>query len=88
MTAREVVDARKVKLGKRETVQILRGTQRILAVRGKVVKDWNLKRDPPVEKELFSAILGPTGNLRAPAVRLGKTLVVGFLDEAWDQLLS
>ena len=87
LTAREVVDARKEALGKRETVAILRGTNRVVAMRGKKVSDWDLKREPPVEKELLGAILGPTGNLRAPALRLGKTLVVGFLEEAWDGIL-
>jgi len=28
--------------------------------------------------------LGPTGNLRAPAIRTGKTLVVGFNADAFD----
>jgi len=88
VTARVVVDARKDQMGKRETVQILRKTQRVVAVKGKKVHDWNLKRDPPVEKDLFAAILGPTGNLRAPAIRVGKTLVVGFSEEAWKGVLG
>lgn len=88
VTAREVVDARKEKIAKRETVQILRGTQRVIAVKGKSVKDWNLKKDPPVEKDLFGAIMGPTGNLRAPAMRIGKVLVVGFADDTWKDALG
>ena len=31
-----------------------------------------------------AAMLGPTGNLRAPTVRVGKTLVVGFSEAAYD----
>ena len=88
MTAREVVDARKEKLGKLETVKILRKTQRVVVVRGKSIKDWNLKKDPPVEKDLFAAIMGPSGSLRAPSARVGKTLLVGFNDEAWEMVLG
>ena len=39
------------------------------------------KKDRPADAELKKLLLGPTGNLRAPALRKGKTLVVGF-DEA------
>ncbi|MGE3175374.1 MAG: hypothetical protein AB7O97_22305 [Planctomycetota bacterium] len=37
---------------------------------------------------LFDAALGPTGNLRAPAVRMGKRWLVGFQDEAWAEQLG
>ena len=88
LTAKEVVDARKEKLGKREIAQILRRSNRVVAVKGKSVLDWDLKRDPPLEKDLYAALLGPMGNLRAPAARSGKTLVVGFSDEAWNLALG
>lgn len=88
LTAREVVDARKDPLAKRETVSILRGTNKVVAMKGKKVVTYDLKREPPVEKELLGNIMGPTGNLRAPALRLGKTLVVGFNEEAWSELLA
>lgn len=32
--------------------------------------------------------IGPTGKLRAPAVRSGATWLVGFDAEAWDRELS
>ena len=88
VTAREVVDARKETLAKRETIAILRKVTRVVAMKGKKVADYDLKRDPPPEKELLEAILGPTGNLRAPAVRFGKTLVVGFQDETWKSVMK
>jgi hypothetical protein len=34
------------------------------------------------------SVLGPTGNLRAPALRTGKTLLVGFNEEAYRQILG
>jgi len=88
MTAREVVDARKEKLDKRATVGILRKTSRVVALKGKKIADYDLKRDPPPEKELLENIMGPTGNLRAPAVRMGKTLVVGFAEDTWKTIFK
>ena len=32
---------------------------------------------------LLKAMLGPTGNLRAPTVRKGTTLLVGFNEETY-----
>ena len=33
-------------------------------------------------------MLGPTGNLRAPVVRVGRTLIVGYHEEALNQALG
>ena len=41
------------------------------------------ERDPPLE-ELARAALGPSGNLRAPAARMGKSWLVGFGEDAWS----
>jgi arsenate reductase-like glutaredoxin family protein len=33
-------------------------------------------------------LLGPTGNLRAPTIKKGKTLFVGFNEEAYQALVK
>lgn len=38
-------------------------------------------------KATVDAMLGPTGNLRAPCLRVGKTLLVGFNEEAYGAAL-
>jgi arsenate reductase-like glutaredoxin family protein len=53
----------------------------LYAAKGKNVVHINLKKDRPDEETLRKLLLGPTGNLRAPTLRKGKTLIVGF-DEA------
>ena len=37
--------------------------------------------------EVAEKMLGPTGNLRAPTMRVGKTTVVGFNEEAFESVL-
>jgi hypothetical protein len=49
---------------------------------------FNMKKDPPDDETLAAHILGPTGNLRAPTIRVGKTLLVGFSEEAYRQVLA
>ena len=88
VSARETVDARKVKVGKPQIAQILRGTHQVIACKGASSVEFNLRQDPPVEKVLYENLIGPTGSLRAPAIRLGKLLVVGFNDDAWGKALG
>ncbi len=38
--------------------------------------------------EIVEAVLGPTGNLRAPALVVGDTLLVGWNAEAYTDALS
>ena len=52
--------------------------------KGKKVTTFVMK-DKPTDDELAGALLGPTGNLRAPTIRSGKTLLVGFNDEAFGE---
>jgi hypothetical protein len=47
-----------------------------------------MKKSPPTDDELLAVILGPTGNLKAPTLRLGQTLLVGFSEEAYKQTLG
>jgi hypothetical protein len=35
-----------------------------------------------------AAMLGPTGNLRAPCLRAGKTVIVGFNEDLFGDLLG
>lgn len=49
-----------------------------------------LEFDPAGEDfdELLNKATGRTGNLRAPTVRIGATLYVGFNQEMYEQLVS
>ena len=55
----------------------------IHVARGKKIITFDMKKDPPGKKELLKQILGPTGNLRAPTIRKGKTVLVGFNEEMY-----
>jgi hypothetical protein len=47
----------------------------------------DLKTSPPERAELLALLLGPTGGLRAPTLRVGRTLLVGFSEEAYAKVL-
>jgi hypothetical protein len=47
-----------------------------------------MKKAPPDDETLLAHVLGPTGNLKAPTLRLGTTLLVGFSEEAYRQVFG
>jgi hypothetical protein len=60
----------------------------IYSAKGKTVVHLDLRKDKPDAATLTSVLLGPTGNLRAPTLRIGKTLIVGFDEATYQQFLS
>jgi arsenate reductase-like glutaredoxin family protein len=74
------------KLGKKEATSIAKAASRIIVCKGKKVHEW--KPGGQVSAEIVAAMLGPTGNLRAPTIQVGKTIVVGFHDEAYQEILG
>jgi len=55
--------------------------------KGKKVLHFDLSKDPPSKEELLALLLGRSGTLRAPALRFGGTLVVGYNPSVLDQTL-
>ena len=47
----------------------------------------SLKKDQPSDTELAKLLIGPSGNLRAPTIRRGKKLFVGFNEAAYKEHL-
>lgn len=85
----QTVDARKVKQGRAEALALLKQVKRLIVAKGKKVIDIDLTAaDRPGDEELLGYLMGPTGNLRAPTWRVGKTLVVGFNEGAYRQILG
>jgi hypothetical protein len=74
------------KLGRDAAEQLLAGASKLMVAKGKNVRTWKLSGKPPAEA--VDAMLGPTGNLRAPTLRVGKTIVVGFDAEMFESVFG
>ncbi|QDT08317.1 hypothetical protein K239x_02550 [Planctomycetes bacterium K23_9] len=61
---------------------------KLLVAKGKKVTTVDLKKEAPDDAALASLLLGPTGNLRAPTLKTGKTLIVGFNDEMYSEVFG
>lgn len=58
----------------------------MIVAKGRKVREFKPGGKAPAE--VVEAMLGPTGNLRAPTIRRGKTVVVGYHDEVFEQLFG
>jgi len=86
VTVRETVNATKQRYGDRDLLKVLGDATRVIVAKGKKVVEFDLKNDPPKKADLVKACLGPSGNLRAPAIRKGKTWMIGFHPDPYGEL--
>ena len=82
------VDAKKTTLKEKEALALVQEVDEIYASKGKQVVRLDLKKDKPEKAALLALLLGPTGNLRAPTLRKGRTLLVGFDEASYAKVLK
>ena len=73
------------KLGRDDAASLAAQASTLVVAKGKKVTVFDIKST--VSEEAVDAMLGPTGNLRAPTLRSGDTLLVGFNEEHYEQTL-
>jgi len=71
------------KLQAEDARKLLGSASRLLALKGKKISNFSV--GGVISDDALAAIVGPTGNLRAPTIRRGKTLIVGFNQEVFEQ---
>ncbi|MCH2173342.1 hypothetical protein MK489_21420 [Myxococcota bacterium] len=74
------------KLGKKDAGALAKAASRVYVAKGKKLDEF--RPGGKADATTVAAMLGPTGNLRAPTLRFGKTVVVGFNEELYSDLLG
>jgi len=74
------------KLGRKDAAEIAKKASAVFVAKGAKVSEF--KPAGKADKQLLDAMLGPTGNLRAPTIRRGKTVLVGFNQELFSEKLG
>jgi hypothetical protein len=87
LAAKTTTDARKEPQGASAARKLLDDVGTVYVGRGKKFAKHR-SADLKVSDEAMKAMLGPTGNLRAPTLRLGRTLVVGFCEPMYREVIS
>jgi hypothetical protein len=74
------------KLGSSDARAIAKGSSKVYVAKGKKLDVFDMGEAKI--SEVVEKMLGPTGNLRAPTLRIGKVTVVGFNDEAYASIVG
>ncbi len=85
---KELVNTRERKIGDREALKLAGEVSEIYAAKGKKVVHVDLRREKPDAAALKRLLIGPSGNLRAPTLRVGRTLLVGFDEATYKKVLA
>ena len=81
-----VTDARKASLAEEEAWQVLSAAREIIVAKGKKRLVFDPRRDS--RETILRETLGRSGTLRAPTLRIGDRLLVGFNDELYAQFAT
>ena len=73
------------KLGRDDALALAKAAKKLFVAKGKKLNEFEVGKK--TSDEAVDAMLGPTGNLRAPTIRAGSTLLVGFNDEQFESVL-
>lgn len=84
VTIEQVADARKEALAGDDAWRLLAGAGQVLVAKGKAYQVFDPRIDG--KEALLAQALGRTGNLRAPTLRIGDQLWVGFSEGLYARL--
>ncbi len=91
LEANTVTDAKKETIVAEEGLKLAAAATAIHAAKGKKLVSFTLKggklQGEATDDDLRKAIIGPSGNLRAPTIWVGNTMVVGFTTELYKKAL-
>ena len=71
------------KLQESDSRDLLSKATKLIAMKAKKVTEFNVAKEIP--EEAVAAMLGATGNLRSPTIKLGRKLIVGFNQEVFEK---
>ena len=77
-----MVEARKVSFERDEAWEILAQAKAVHVAKGKKYQSW--EPGEANKEEILKAAAGPSGKLRAPTLRVGDQIFVGFHTDLFD----
>lgn len=74
-------------MGPDQALQLARQSNELYVSKGQKIVHIDMRKDKPDDDSLISLMIGPSGNLRAPTLQVGKTLLVGFNEDSYSKVL-
>ena len=81
-----MVDARTVRMDEVAAWELLHKAAKITVAKGKQLAHLQQQQDG--KEAILKQVMGPSGNLRAPTLRVGDAFVVGFHPDFYQQWLQ
>ncbi len=82
------MDAKKTRFPADQLDEVFAGATEVIVGKGKKSVTFSPGKDDFDRAAFEKAALGPSGNLRAPAARVGRTWLVGFHEDSWGEVLG
>ena len=82
------MNASKVRFGEQDLKKLFDDASKVIVAKGKKVAAFDMKKEPPTRTELAGFVLGPTGNLRAPAAKVGRTWLIGYNEDMYGEMFG
>jgi len=86
VTIKITVDARKERIDADAAWTLLESAAVITTAKGKKVQAFNPRSDD--KAEILKHVMGPSGNLRAPALRVKESFFIGFSEDLYTKGLD
>jgi arsenate reductase-like glutaredoxin family protein len=88
LEVRERVDARRTRIGPSALSKVVDGAKTVLVSNGRSVARYDLKGSGRASSEMYARMVGPTGNLRAPTLKRGGLVVVGYHADSMQEFVK
>lgn len=82
------VDARSTPLVESDALELIKNAKDLFITRGSKVIHFDLTREHPGNGSIVELVIGRSGKLRAPTIKVGRTVVVGFDQATYEKVLS
>jgi len=80
----EEVNAKKQTYNGEDALGVVKSAKKVFVAAGKKILEFDVKTAD--KDELLKKITGPSGNLRAPTLKVGDVFYVGFNPEMYSEL--
>jgi arsenate reductase-like glutaredoxin family protein len=84
----EAVDVRATPVPEEAALDLVRSVRRLLTKRGTRVEEVQLDGDQLEDETILELVVGRSRTMRAPALRVADTLMIGFDEDAYLELLG
>jgi len=81
-------DARKTPIDEAQALRLVSEVDELYVTRGTKVIHLDLARERPDDEALLGLLIGPSGKLRAPTLKVGRVMIVGFDLATYESLFG